>query len=267
MPTQKRPANPRFHAIDCDDACMRRYAAFTLIELLVVISIIALLIALLLPALGQARQQALIVSCGAQLRHLGLAQVFFAQDHEGVLLRHPDLGPGGPYGYSQQWDGNQANLWFGVRYFEDEQIYPWFEDRDMFFCPSNSLGPDTRFNQNVAFMWGGVAGSGVYLTYANFANIRDDAVPPDFIEQMTEISPRNVDDDPRMPVWADQNQWSNTDQGWYMSNHPGQGGTAPGYTRPLGRNVLHLGGDVQWDAMTDDIKFRVQNQPNWFLSL
>lgn len=57
---------------------------FTLIELLVVISIVALLIALLLPALGQARATARVVSCGANLRQIGIANQSYAPDNRNV---------------------------------------------------------------------------------------------------------------------------------------------------------------------------------------
>ena len=59
--------------------------AFTLIELLVVISIIALLIAILLPALSAAKQSALILQCGVDQRSLATAQLTYAADNNGKL--------------------------------------------------------------------------------------------------------------------------------------------------------------------------------------
>ncbi|MBN1763893.1 MAG: type II secretion system protein [Sedimentisphaerales bacterium] len=61
---------------------MKKRAAFTLIELLVVISIIALLVSILLPALNRAREQALFAVCKTNLKQYGLGMTMYTTDND-----------------------------------------------------------------------------------------------------------------------------------------------------------------------------------------
>jgi len=76
-----------FRLVCRQNAAFRRrpFSAFTLIELLVVIAIVALLLAILLPALGQAREQGRRARCMSNLHQIALAWHYYLEDHNGCF--------------------------------------------------------------------------------------------------------------------------------------------------------------------------------------
>ena len=66
---------------------MARRKAFTLVELLVVIGVIALLLAILVPAMEKARRQARAAACQVNLRQWGTTLAAFAEDNDGLFPR------------------------------------------------------------------------------------------------------------------------------------------------------------------------------------
>jgi prepilin-type N-terminal cleavage/methylation domain-containing protein len=110
--------------------------AFTLIELLVVISIIAILAAMLLPAISLVRESAYLTKCSNQMRMIGLAELGYANDNEGSLppaVTNMGLMPTGPRDEDNAWGPLLILGDYGV-----PKNRPWPEYTNAFTCPSRA---------------------------------------------------------------------------------------------------------------------------------
>ena len=188
---------------------------FTLIELLVVISIIALLIAILLPALGIARRTAKETICATNVRSLAVMSNVMALDRKD---RFPNMGTA-QLEVDDATDLGLAQPYFISHAWRDAMTNDYGVPRDIMYSPTNEAWNDDLFWDN--FSWGGYDTTAMGYFYWASRPILEGELAEVQVSAPDATAPlfrRGVDDDAYMPyLWTDMNrQWN----GSFVNNPP-----------------------------------------------
>jgi prepilin-type N-terminal cleavage/methylation domain-containing protein/prepilin-type processing-associated H-X9-DG protein len=235
---------------------------FTLVELLVVIGIIAVLIAMLLPALKKARESANAVACMSNLRMFGMAEQAYASSNRGWYIPI-QYAPGGSPPTTYYWFMNEL-----LRQFLDVKPYassiPGYDSHTQYNWPSGVMCPvaTTAFDIHLGvsnWIWLSYScvapfSSGGSNTGNSLACIRSTQVtrPTEKIQICDGLGPRL---DVNNSLYGGPNGWDTI--------HESDGASIGGqnhvaYRHYEGINALHFDGHAEWHRKTD-VAYKLSN--------
>jgi len=217
---------------------MKAGRAFTLIELLVVIAIIAILAALLLPALGAAKQRAWTTQCESNLHQIGLGMKMYADENNEM---YPESGG------TIQWDQKDSTT---DNYSWLQQIFPYVQNTNVYHCPADSPSQVGFFNY-----FNGVRAA--YVAANGFASVngRQIQFPTAYVLSGDTIGSTFTLDN------ADKDDYTYNCVGGDDNGTPSE----EWQVHSRGQNILFEEGHVKWYKAynTNEMTFRYDSMHGW----
>ena len=220
--------------------CTEESSAFTLIELLVVIAIIAILAAMLLPALAKAKQRAWTISCVSNLHQISLGLKMYADENREYF---PESGGDIPW---NEVNGNApTNSWM-------QQISSYIGTTNIYHCPANALLPLGR--QSWFNYFNGVRAAYVAAGYSEAAVFSTRIMYPTAYV----LSGDTLD---FTPEDADKDDYTQNCVGGAANGSPWEDWQA----HNNGQNVLFADGHAGWykGYNTNEMTFRYDSMHGW----
>jgi len=252
------------------------HRAFTLIELLVVVSMIAILIALLLPALGSARDSAVRAQCASNQRQLAVLVTTYATDNKGLLPRggRDNTYAAGKYVEHTPFISSEFHTYIlenaGVGDNPTRGTEGWYDTgtSPILDCPNFTRGfqdKQVRYSSGVRIGW--VIGYQYLGSHPDVEAFNRD-IPIAGSNNSDWRTFINLSDDGTGEIFTDYNHWTATTAGWVFVAHTpksalDQGGGARAYTNnvlngtppeqagSVGGNITFIDGSVRWRNLSE----------------